>query len=103
MPGLMLCYNWFKSSKFFTYLQGISPILLKQTEPSSTHQFELIMAVASVIPPQELNRFHLFLFKHLNVDLKIELFLLQRIWLCFLLKSTEIYLNLQAVSRVLHS
>ena len=31
------------------------------------------MVAASVIPPHERKRFHRFLFKHLNVDLKIEL------------------------------
>ena len=58
------------------------------------------MVAASVIPPQEGKSFYLFLFMHLNVDLKIELFLLQWIWLYFLLKSTKIY---EQFSRVLHS
>ena len=73
-------------------------ILLKQYR-SSTHQFELKMVAASVTPPQERKTFHLFLLKHLNVDLKIELFLLQWIWLYFQLKSAYIY---KQFSRVLH-
>ena len=59
MPGLIL-----------KYLQGVSPILLKQRQ-SSAHQLEFKMVAASVIPPQERKSFHLFLLKHLNVDLKI--------------------------------
>ena len=60
-------------------------MLLKQI---LTYQFELKMLAASVIPPQERKRFYLFLLKHLNVDLKIEVFLLQWIWFYFQLKST---------------
>ena len=55
---------------------------------SSTHQFEFKMVAASVIPLKERKSFHHFLLKHLNLELKIELFLLQWMWLNFLLKST---------------
>ena len=52
------------------------------------------MVAASVILPQEQkNCTDLFLLKHLNVDLKIELFLLQWVWLYFLLKSTSSFLE----------
>ena len=84
--------------RILKYLQGVSPILLKQYR-SSAHQFELKMVVASVIPLQERKSFHLFFLKHLNEDLKIELFLLQWLWLYFLLKSTYIY---NQFSRVLY-
>ena len=82
----------------FEIFTGVSPILLKQYR-SSTHQFELKLVAASVIPPQERKSFHLFFLKHLNVDLKTELFLLQWIWFYFL-KSTYIY---KQFFRVLHS
>ena len=55
----------------FAIFTGVSPILLKQYR-SSTHQFEVKMVAASIIPPLERKSFHLFLLKHLNVDLKIE-------------------------------
>ena len=51
------------------------------------------MMAASVILPQKQKSFHLFLLKHLIVDLNIELFLLQWIWLYFLLKSTSSFLE----------
>ena len=54
----------------FEILHGVSPININQ----STHQFELKMVVTSFRPPQEQKSFHLFLLKHFNVDLKIELF-----------------------------
>ena len=60
-----------------TFTGGLS--LLKKYR-SSTCQFELKIVEASDILPQERKSFHLFLVKYLNVDLKIELFLLQRIW-----------------------
>ena len=59
------------------------------------------MVAASVIPPQEQKSFYLFLLKHLNVDLKIELFLLQRIWRYFLLKSTSRFLEFYTVETML--
>ena len=55
------------------------------------------MVATSVILPQERKSFHLFLLKHLNVDLKIELFLLQWIWLYFLYKSTSSFLEFYTV------
>ena len=64
---------------------------------SLTHKSELKMVTAFVIPPQERKGFHLFLLKHLNVDLKIELFLLQWIWLYFLFKSTSSFLEFYTV------
>ena len=97
MLGLLLHFNWFSLANFEIFT-GASPILLKQYQ-SSTHQFDFKMVASSVIPPQERKSFNLFLFKHLNVDLKIGLFLLQWIWFYFLLKSTKIF---KQFSRVPH-
>ena len=58
------------------------------------------MMASSAIQTQERKIFHLSPFKHLNVDLKIGLFLLQWIWFCFLLKlqkSTSCFLEFYKV------
>ena len=55
------------------------------------------MVAESVIPPQKRKSFHLVLLKHLNVDLKIEPFVLQSIWFYFLLKFTDSFLELYTV------
>ena len=79
MFGSMLHSNWYKSSGFSNIHRGYIAyiyILLKQYR-SSSHQFELKMVATTVMPLQERESFHLFLLNHLNVRLKIELFLLQ--------------------------
>ena len=61
------------------------------------------MLAASVILPQEQKTFHLVLLKHLSVDLKIELFLLQLIWFYFLLKSTSSFPEFYTVETRMYS
>ena len=83
MPVLLLHSNWFKSREFRNIHRGLS--YTAETISICKHQFELKMVAASVIPLQERKSFHLILLTHVNVNLKIELFLLQWIWLYFLL------------------
>ena len=69
---------------FERFTGGLSSILLKPYR-SSTQQFELKMVAESVIPLWERKG---FLLKHLNVDLKIELYF------CYNGYGSTSYLNL---------
>ena len=64
---------------------------------SSVHQFGLEVVAASVIPPQGQSGFRLFLLGCLNVDLGAGLFLLQWVWLYFLLGSAGSFLGFYVV------
>ena len=99
MPGLLLHSNWFKSIKFWNIYKGF--LLYCWNKIDLRH----IILSSKWWPRLSYRRrsekgFDIFLLKHINVDLITELFLLQLIWLYFLLKSTYIY---KQFTRVLHS